>query len=92
MGCALLPEFLFARNATAAHHTTPSTYRRLEVGADATEARADSPDSDGPREPGKLLPLLSLLSGLLSREPNSGSAPKYCDDADDALATASVVD
>lgn len=70
----------------------PPEFRRLEVGADATDARADSPDSDGPREPGKLPPLLSLLPGLLSREPNSGSVPKYCDDAEDALATASVVD
>lgn len=70
------------------------TYRRLEVGADATDARADSPGSDGPSELGKLPPLL-LLPGLrldLSREPKSGIGPDVCDDADDAPTVASVCD
>lgn len=66
----------------------------MEVGADATEAKAESPGRDGPRELGKALPLLLLL-GLwvyLSRELASGSVPEYCDDADDAPAPVSVVD
>jgi hypothetical protein len=59
------------------------THRRFEVGADATDARTDRPGSDGPIEPENALALL-IPSGLLSRElgARSGSAAKYCDDAE----------
>lgn len=68
-----------------------STYRRFDVGADATDARADSPGSDGPSElESKPLLLGPGLSLALSTLPTSGSAPANCDEVDGAPVTASV--
>lgn len=60
-----------------------STYRRLDVGADATDARADSPGREGPSE----LDSKPLWPGL-STLPASGNALENCDDAP---VTASVI-
>lgn len=48
------------------------------MGAEATDAKADNPGNEGPRELGN--PLLLLLPGLpvdLSIEANSGRVPEY---------------
>ncbi|KAF9890718.1 hypothetical protein FE257_005584 [Aspergillus nanangensis] len=86
------PVNLHTTTCPTEHGIWRNTYRKLEVGADATDAKADSPVNDCPKEPGK--PLLFVLPGLpegLSREPNSGNVPEYCDDAEDAATPASVV-
>lgn len=74
-----------------ARHHGLQTYRRFDVGAEATDAKAERPGKDGPRELGKpLLPpgLWFVLSSALK----SGTVPDACDEADDAPAAASVVD
>ena len=68
-----------------------NTYRRLDVGADATDASADSPGRDGPKELDSK-PLL-LGPGLwmgLSMLATSGKAPENCDEVEDAPVAASV--
>ena len=68
-----------------------NTYRRFDVGADATDARAESPGRDGPKELDSK-PLL-LGPGLwmgLSMLPTSGKAPENCDEVEDAPVAASV--
>lgn len=69
----------------------PLDARRFDVGAEATDAKAERPGKDGPREMGKP-PLLPGLWFDLSRELNSGTVPEACEEADDAPAAASVVD
>lgn len=52
------------------------TYRKFEVGAEATDARADSPGSDEPKE---LAPEMSLLPcPNFSISPRSGRASEDC--------------
>ena len=68
-----------------------NTYRRFDVGADATDARADSPGRDGPKELDSK-PLL-LGPGLwmgLSMLPTSGKGPENCEEVEDAPVAASV--
>lgn len=70
------------------------THRRLEVGADATDARTDRPGSDCPRELENASALFVPSSELFSREldARSGRVVEYCDDADDTPCAVSVAD